>query len=74
MANFAELYIDLMKELVQKEMKDLDSPFRFLDYCAECRALKNNLTAKNPLQLEGANANFKITGDEGDISNLCQFK
>ena len=41
-----------------------------------CRATSsiNNLTAKNLFQLEGRNAHFSVTGEEGDISNLCQFE
>ena len=54
-------------------MKDSNSPLVFWDYCAERRALINNLTAKNLFQLDGTNANFKITGEAGDISNLCTF-
>jgi len=72
-ANLAELYIGLLKEAVQKDMKDTDSPLVFWDYCAERRAKINNLTAKGLNQLQGSNANFKITGEAGDISNLCQF-
>ena len=54
-------------------MKDTDSPLKFWDYCAERRVKINNLTAKNLFQLHGSNANQKITGDPGDISNLCQL-
>ena len=73
-ANLAELYIGLIKESIRKELKDKESPLVFWDYCAERRSLINNLTAKNLFQLDGTNPNFKITGDEGDISNLCQFR
>ena len=52
-------------------MKDSDTPLRFWDYCAERRVLINNLTLKNLFKLNGGNANFKITGDAGDIFNLC---
>ena len=35
----------------------------------------HNQTAKNSFHLAGhQNPHFSITGDEGDISNLCQFK
>ena len=54
-------------------MRNTDSPLRFWDWCAERRAKINNLTAKNLFQLNGSNAKQKITGDPGDISNLCQF-
>ena len=72
-ANLAELYIGLLKEAVWKDMKDSDSPLKFWDYCTERRVLINNLTSKNLFQLDGGNANLKITGETGDISNLCQL-
>ena len=72
-ANLAELYIGLLKEAVRKDMKDSDSPLRFWDYCAERRVLINNLTSKDLFQLNGSNANMKIVGETGDISNLCQL-
>ena len=72
-ANLAELYIGLLKEAVQKDMKDSDSPLKFWDYCAERRAKINNLTAKGLFQLQGSNPYFKVLGQTGDISNLCQF-
>ena len=72
-ANRAELYIGLLKEAVRKDMKKSASPLVFWDYCFERRARINNLTARNLFQLEGRNAHFSVTGEEGDISNLCQF-
>ena len=54
-ANLAELYIGLLKEAVRKDMKDLDSPLKFWDYCAERRVLINNLTSKNLFQLNDGN-------------------
>ena len=73
-ANRAELYIGLLKEAVRKDMKDSSSPLAFWDYCCERRARINNLTAKKLFQLEGRNAHFSVTGEEGDISNLCQYE
>ena len=73
-ANRAELYIGLVKEAVRKDMKESDCPIALWDYCAERRVRIHNLTAKNLLQLDGQTPSFSITGDEGDISNLCQFK
>ena len=69
----AELYIGLLKESVWKDMKDSNIPLVFWNYCAERRALINNLTARNWFQLKGRNAHFSITREDGDISNLCQF-
>ena len=72
-ANLAELYIVLMKESVRKDMKNSDSPLKFWDYCAERRAQIHNLTAKDLFQLHGSNPITATFGDEGDISNLCEF-
>ena len=72
-ANRAELYIGLLKEAVRKDLRESDCPLVFWDYCCERRARINNLTARNLFQLEGRNAHFSITGEDGDISNLCQF-
>ena len=73
-SNKAELYIGLIKEAVRKDMKESNSPLAFWDYCVERRARINNLTAKNIFQLHVPNPHTFLTGDEGDISNLCQFK
>ena len=32
------------------------------------------MTAKNIFQFHGSNAHTQLTGDEGEISNLCWFK
>jgi hypothetical protein len=73
-ANKAELYIGLIKEAVRKDMKDSNCPLAFWDYCVERRARINNLTAKDIFKLHGTNAHTTLTGEEGDISNLCQYK
>jgi hypothetical protein len=71
-ANLAELYIGLMKESIREDMRTSDSPLIFWDYCAERRALVNNLTAKRLPQLQGiSNAHTLTTGDVADISNSC---
>ena len=72
-ANRAELYIGLIKEAVRKDLKESDCPLVLWDYCCERRARVNNLTARKLFQLQGRNAHFSITGEDGDISNLCQF-
>ena len=72
-ANKAELCIGLLKEAVRQDMKESGSPIPLWDYCLERRARINNLTAKDLFQLHGQNAHFTVTGEEGDISNLCQF-
>jgi hypothetical protein len=72
-ANRAELYIGLIKEAVRKDMKQSGAPIPFWDYCAERRARINNLVANDLFQLEGRNPHYHTTGQEGDISNLCQY-
>ena len=72
-ANRAELYIGLLKEAVRKDLKQSNSPLAFWDYCAERRARIHNLTANPLFQLQGQTPHQTIYGNEGDISNLCQF-
>ena len=56
-------------------MKESNAPLVFWDYCVERRARINNLTAKtNMFQLHGSNAHTYKMGEEGDISNICQFQ
>jgi hypothetical protein len=73
-ANKAELHIGLINEAVRKDMKESNCPLILWDYCTERRACINNLTVKDIFNLHGTNAHISLTGDEGDISNLCQFK
>ena len=73
-ANKAKLFIVLIKEAVRKYMKDSDFPLPFWDYCVERQAWINNLTAKKNFILYGSNAYTSLTGKEGGISNLCQYK
>ena len=72
-ANRAELYIGIFKESILKDLRESNSPLVFWDYCAERRAQIHNLTAKKLFQLQGQNPMSATLGDEGDISNLCQF-
>ena len=54
-------------------MKSSNFHLVFWYYCYERRAIINNLTDKNLFQLESQTLHFTVTGEEGDISNLCQF-
>ena len=72
-SNTAELYIGLIKEAFRKDMHEANSPLCLWDYCVERRARINNLTAKNAFKLHGSTPHTVTTGDEGDISNLCQY-
>jgi hypothetical protein len=73
-ANKAEVYIGLLKEAVRKDMKDSNCPLVFWDYYVERRSRIHNLTAKESFKLHGSNAHTSLTGEEGEISNLCQYK
>ena len=72
-ANKAELYIGIIKEAVRKDMRESDCPLPLWDYCAERRARINNLVAKDRFNLRGSNAHTVLTGEEGDISNICRY-
>ena len=72
-ANRAELYVGLFKEAVRKDMLEENSPLIFWDFCTERRALITNMTAKDLFQLQGQTPHFATFGEEGDISNICQF-
>ena len=72
-SNKAELYIGLIKEAVRKDMCKMNSPLCLWDNCVERRARINNLTARNAFKLHGSTPHTVTTGDEGDISNLCQY-
>ena len=72
-ANKAELYIGILKEAVRKDMKESSCPLVFWDFCVERRARVHNLTPKKLFSLKGNTPHFDVFGEEGDISNLCQF-
>jgi hypothetical protein len=71
--NKAELYIGLIKEAVRKDMKASNCPLAFWDYCVERRVRINNLTPKRMFSLHGQSPHTSLHGEEGDISNLCQY-
>ena len=71
--NKAELYIKLMKEAVQKDMRESHSPLPFWDYCLERRVRVYNLTARDYITIQGMNPHTLTLGKEGDISSLGQF-
>ena len=67
-----ELYVGILKEAVRKNVKEVDSPLKFWDYCVECKARVHNLADKNFFQYHGSNLYTELVGDEGVISNLCK--
>ena len=72
-ANKAEWCFGLLKEAVRKDLSDSNSPLVLWEYCAEQCALINNMTAKDLFQLHSQTPHATEHGEEGDISNLCQF-
>ena len=72
-SNRAELYVGLFKKGVRRVLKEEDCPIVLWDYCAEHLSKVNNLTAKNLFQLNGQTPHMTVFGEEGDISNVCQF-
>ena len=72
-ANISELYVGLFKESVRKDMLDEKYPLVFWYYCSERRARITNTTAKDLFQLRVHTPHYATFGEEGDISNICQF-
>ena len=52
----------------------MDVPMVLWDFCAELRMRINNLNAWPLFQLQGQNPHLAKFGEEGYISNVCQFK
>ena len=73
-SNKAELYIKLMKEAIRNDMKEANCPLCFWDYCLEHRVRIYNLTSRDHIKVRGSNPHMETFGDQGDISNLCQFQ
>ena len=73
-SNKAELYIKLMKEAVRKDVKESNCPLRFWDYCLERRVRIYNLTSRDHIKVRGSKPHTETFGEQGDISNLCQFR
>ena len=64
-SNKAELYIKLMTEAVRKDMRKVDSPLPFWDYCLEWRVWIYNLTARDHIKIKGMMPHTATTGEEG---------
>ena len=72
-ANRAELYIGIFKDTIRKELRRTDCPLVLWDYCAEHKALTNNVTVSNLPQAHGQTPHQMVFNEEADISNVCQF-
>ena len=58
---------------MRKDIQLTGSPLVLWDYAAEQRAAILSLTARDLFQLQGSNPYTATFGEEGGISNLCQF-
>ena len=72
-ANRAELYIQIFKDVIRNELRRSDCPLVLWDYCAEHKALTNNVTVSNLPQAQGQTPYQTVYNEEADISNVCQF-
>ena len=72
--NKAKLYVGIIKEVVRCDMKEANCPIPFRDYCIERRVKISNLTMKDRFNLQGSNAYIQLHHEEGDISNICQYR
>ena len=73
-ANLDEIFVGLTETSIQKDLRKLDEPMVLWDFCAELRMCINNLTAWLLFHLQGQNPHLSTFGEEGDISNVFQFK
>ena len=55
-------------------MRKADSPLPFWDIYLERRVRIYNLMARDHIKIRGMMPRTTTTGEEGDISNLCQYK
>ena len=72
-SNRAELYVGIIKEACHKYIKVSGLPLVLCDYSTEQRAAILSLTVRDLFQITGSNSYTENFGEEGDISNLCQF-
>jgi hypothetical protein len=72
-ANCAKLYVGLLKEAMQKDMRATGSPIVLWNYCMGQRALIFQFTVKKLFQLNETNPHTATFGTEADISHLCVF-
>ena len=54
-------------------MKESNCPIGLWDYCVERRAVVHNMTSRGTFKLQVLAPHIDLTGEQSDISNLCQF-
>ena len=73
-AKLAERYVGLTKTSIRKDMRKSGASMVLWGLCAKCRMRINNLTDWPLFQIQGQNIRLATFGEEGDISNVFQFK
>ena len=68
-----ELYVGLLKEGVQKDMREAKSLMVFLYYCAERQEVVFSVTARGLYQLNGTNPYTITFVDEAEVTNMCKY-
>ena len=68
-----ELYVGTLKSVVSKDMTESNSPIRLWANCVERCASVHNVTSRNTFKLQGLTLHAVLTGEQSDISKLCQF-
>ena len=72
-ANHAELYIELFKEAVRRDLRMANVPMVLWDYCMEHQAQIHNAFSNPLLQNKEMNPHEATFGAQGNISNICNF-
>ena len=72
-ANRAELYIGLLKEATNKDLRACNAPLCLWDYCLERRVMIHNAVPRPLFQTDGMSPYECTYGVQGDISPFCTF-
>ena len=54
-------------------MKISNHPLTFWDYFVQRRAYVKNMISKDTFKFRGTNPHTELTGEQGNISNICQY-
>ena len=73
-ANLVELHVGLLKIAVSKDVTETNIPIRLWDYYVEQCAYVHNMNSRSMFKLQGLTPHTALTGEQSDISNLCQFR
>jgi hypothetical protein len=71
--NLAESAIRDLRPMYRKALRLTNAPLVLWDHCMKLMAAIRSHTALNVLSLQGETPHTVLTGDTGDISQLCEF-